>query len=492
MSDGGGAGSDSTGADARRLFNPAKTFSSSGDDLKQNVRVRRLSFDAQMVSAGKSALSKIGRKLSFGRKSGGRGSDGSQRASAEEQASSSPDAGGEDAAKPKVRRPSFLAQIGRKLSFDNGSRVRRSTDSDDSSQRQESRQGRRESTTMGKIIMRKLSFGRRSLVSKGDDAARNSSASGSGGGGGGGSFGVDLEALRLEEDRVSGLRIPAVLCALWGELSSRPIAEGLASEGIFRLSAMAGEVAEVKRGCEDGDGRDALKGASSQCIAALIKAFLRELPTDLWAGARQEITELDRSGQLAQVVADGDGEGGDGAAGGGSQEAAAAAPPEGAHDVAARLVAQLSPACADLVVWVCTVMAAVLKHEEANRMNVGAIATVFAPGLVHPPDGATDPSSFMVWSQIGHQLTTLLLRAHVANRLRRLRKQTSKRRFYNVPSGEALSIAARPIHLLRKRLSGASLSSGESLTGSPVRHRMSVQDFEDLVGTPDPPPPAPN
>ena len=254
--------------------------------------------------------------------------------------------------------------------------------------------------------------GRASALSSANGGSdRYSSTAPAGGGGGdpetdgnlGAGFGHPIERLTLIEEGATGLRVPAALSLLWGELARRPPAEGLASEGIFRLSAPADEVNSVKDGLERGGAvRDTLTAASSQCLAALIKKFMRELPDDLWADVRPHISQLDREG----VLADGGADDGD--------EAAA----DEVHATVQALVHTIPDApYADLVVWVCDVMARVLTHEEDNRMNVGAIATVFAPGLVHPPPTATDPGAFMVWSQIGNNLTAMLVRAHSRKRL---------------------------------------------------------------------------
>ena len=52
-------------------------------------------------------------------------------------------------------------------------------------------------------------------------------------------------------------------------------------------------------------------------------------------------------------------------------------------------------------------------------MNLTAVATVFAPGLVPPPaDDSDDPMAALAWMDKGLRLTTALARAHVTSRLR--------------------------------------------------------------------------
>ena len=144
-----------------------------------------------------------------------------------------------------------------------------------------------------------------------------------------------------------------------------------------------------------------------QALAALIKLYLRELPDDVWAGAREQIDALP-SADCVSGWGEGDGK------------------PEELHGIIQSIVYQLDPSGADLVVWVCDVMVAVVAKEESNRMNVGAASTVFAPGLVHAPISAeAHPVALMMASEKGVQLTTYLLRAHMFKKLLAVRP-TSK------------------------------------------------------------------
>jgi len=163
----------------------------------------------------------------------------------------------------------------------------------------------------------------------------------------------------------------------------------------------------VRAALEGGQGRQALKGASSQCLAALIKLFLRNLPDDIWSGARDQL-EATISGDAAQFALS--------SASGGS--AAAAGGLAYLQQAAQQLLYSLQPLAADLVVWVCDVMVAVVSHEETNRMSREAVSTVFAPGLVHPPGGdSCDPATFMEWTEKGVMATSLLVRVHSKQRL---------------------------------------------------------------------------
>lgn len=109
------------------------------------------------------------------------------------------------------------------------------------------------------------------------------------------SFGCPLEEAALADASVGSsskkLLIPAVLEALWHALATRD--DGLTTEGIFRLSAAGSELAEVRRRIQEADGSEqALKEASTCCLAALIKLYLRELPGELWSPVRAQIVRL--------------------------------------------------------------------------------------------------------------------------------------------------------------------------------------------------------
>lgn len=204
-------------------------------------------------------------------------------------------------------------------------------------------------------------------------------------------YGVPLADVPLVEESSMSLRVPAVLVCLWEELEARPAADGLASEGIFRLSADQTEVERVKNSLEAGMGRAALAEASSQCLAALMKLYLRCLPDDLWIGVRDRLEGVT------------------------SRETSSE--PERQVELLQGILYDLPLAHAELIVWMCEVMKRVNANESANLMTIEAVSTVFAPGLVPPPPGDPDPSTFMLWSDRGVEIAGLLVRAHMARPL---------------------------------------------------------------------------
>lgn len=184
-----------------------------------------------------------------------------------------------------------------------------------------------------------------------------------------GPFGRPLAGEPLTD--VAGLAVPAVLAALWEAL----VAAGLEAEGIFRLSADFNSLNRAKAAlAAAGDDHRALvaslTGVDEYALAALIKAWLRELPDDLWEEVRSEL----------EAMLDAH-----------AEEHDAGAP--------ARLVSRLSSRKGCVVVFIVRLMAAVHARESSNLMGIGAIATVFAPGLVRPgPESELDPSLLMEWT----------------------------------------------------------------------------------------------
>ena len=183
-------------------------------------------------------------------------------------------------------------------------------------------------------------------------------------------FGESLEAATL----VDG--IPEVLHALWAEILADG---GLEREGIFRLSADESELVQVKRRLNQQMPADeAVRGASCICCAALIKAYLRELPSDVWAAVRE-------GGHLDASV----------------QETEGALPP-------AQLLQYLPQREAALLLWLCAIMEQVAMHEATNKMHVGAIAVVLAPNLL-PCANDADPMTALVHTQATVKFMNTLL-----------------------------------------------------------------------------------
>ena len=146
-------------------------------------------------------------------------------------------------------------------------------------------------------------------------------------------------------------------------------------------SAPADEVQTFKQALENGKGRNGLAGASSQCLAALIKLYLRELPDDVWANVRDEIAGVVDGAAASNDVGDG-GEGG----------------AAGLHLRAQQLVGQLDPASADLVVWVRCHEGGQREGGQEQDEHLRSICRLrtWACTLV-VGEAETDPFSLMQW-----------------------------------------------------------------------------------------------
>ena len=191
--------------------------------------------------------------------------------------------------------------------------------------------------------------------------------------------------------------IPAVLQAVWGALCALPDSDhglgaddGLDEVGIFRLSADSSELSATKQWLDankrsdhaDPDALDGmrvgLRGVSGTCLACLIKAYLRELPDDLWRGARPELEEA-----LAN---------------------------QAGPEALGPLLSLLGARERDVLLWACDVAAAVVARGEANGMSVQAMAVVLAPNVVRPL--CSDPLAMLAFTGRSVAWLTTVLAAH--------------------------------------------------------------------------------
>ncbi|KAL1511046.1 hypothetical protein AB1Y20_005871 [Prymnesium parvum] len=202
-----------------------------------------------------------------------------------------------------------------------------------------------------------------------------------------GSFGAPLDEVALV-DTPSGLLVPGVLEALL--LALQADAEGLRAEGIFRVSALESELVEARRRVQEADESEkALAQASAHCLASLIKAYLRELPLEIWWPAREQVIAL---------LADG---------GGGV---------ELGHKLR-ELLPSLSRRASAVVVWVCDLMAEVIAQEAHNRMGLSAMTAVLAPvlmrGAVDEGEETLDPRVQMTAAEDKIKLAGALFQSHL-------------------------------------------------------------------------------
>lgn len=142
--------------------------------------------------------------------------------------------------------------------------------------------------------------------------------------------------------------MPTILLSMQRHLYSQG---GLQTEGIFRITAENGQEMYVREQLNTGV---VPEGIDSHCLAGLIKAWLRELP----------------SGVLDSLT-----------------------PDQVMHcnteEECSQLVRMLPSTEAALLDWAINLMADVVEHEHYNKMNARNIAMVFAPNMTQMADPLT-------------------------------------------------------------------------------------------------------
>ncbi|KAJ8479068.1 hypothetical protein OPV22_022795 [Ensete ventricosum] len=183
-------------------------------------------------------------------------------------------------------------------------------------------------------------------------------------------FGVSTESMQCSYDS-RGNSVPTILLLMQRRLCEQG---GLRSEGIFRINAENSQEEYVRDQLNNGI---VPEGIDVHCLAGLIKAWFRELPTGVLDTLSAE--------QVMQCQTEED---------------------------CARLARLLPPTEAALLDWAINLMADVVQEEQENKMNARNIATVFAPNM----------------TQMADPLTALMYAVQVMNFLRMLILKTLKDR----------------------------------------------------------------
>ncbi|KAI3747230.1 hypothetical protein L6452_09682 [Arctium lappa] len=160
-------------------------------------------------------------------------------------------------------------------------------------------------------------------------------------------FGVSTESMQLSHD-FRGNSIPTILLLVQQRLYSQG---GLQAEGVFRINAENGQEEHLRNQLNSGVVPD---GIDVHCLAGLIKAWFRELPTGVLDPLSPE--------QVMQC--------------------------ESEEDCAA-LIRLLPLTEAALLDWAVNLMADVVQQEHFNKMNSHNIAMVFAPNMTQMADPLT-------------------------------------------------------------------------------------------------------
>lgn len=160
-------------------------------------------------------------------------------------------------------------------------------------------------------------------------------------------FGVSAKSMQCSYDE-RGNSVPTILLMMQKRLYE---GGGLQAEGIFRINAENGEEEDVRKQLNRGF---IPHGIDVHCLAGLIKAWFRELPTGILDSLTPE--------QVMHCNTEED---------------------------CTRLVKSLPQTEAALVDWAINLMADVAKYEPQNKMNSRNIAMVFAPNMTQMADPLT-------------------------------------------------------------------------------------------------------
>ncbi|XP_047307711.1 rho GTPase-activating protein 5-like [Impatiens glandulifera] len=160
-------------------------------------------------------------------------------------------------------------------------------------------------------------------------------------------FGVSTESMQLSFDK-RGNSVPTILLLMQRRLY---VQGGLQAEGIFRINAENSQEEFVREQLNRGL---LPQGIDVHCLAGLIKAWFRELPTGILDSLSPE--------QVTQSQ---------------SEEECSA------------LVALLPSTQSALLSWAVNLMADVVQMEHVNKMNAHNVAMVFAPNMTQMVDPLT-------------------------------------------------------------------------------------------------------
>ncbi|KAK7312651.1 hypothetical protein VNO77_36685 [Canavalia gladiata] len=178
-------------------------------------------------------------------------------------------------------------------------------------------------------------------------------------------FGVSTESMQLSYD-TRGNSVPTILLLMQRHLYAQG---GLQAEGIFRINADNSQEEYVRDQLNRGL---VPEGVDIHCLAGLIKAWFRELPTGVLDSLSPE--------HVMQCQTE---------------------------EECAELARQLPHTEASLLDWAINLMADVVQEEHLNKMNAHNIAMVFAPNMTHMSDPLT---ALMYAVQVMNFLKTLILR----------------------------------------------------------------------------------
>ncbi|CAD5193326.1 rho GTPase-activating protein 1-like [Musa acuminata AAA Group] len=179
-------------------------------------------------------------------------------------------------------------------------------------------------------------------------------------------FGVSTKSMQCSYDS-KGNSVPTILLLMQRRLYELG---GLRTEGVFRITAENSQEEYVREQLNSGILPEKI---DVHCLAGLIKAWFRELPTGVLDSLPPE--------QVMQCRTEED---------------------------CAKLAGLLPPTEAALLDWAIHLMADVVQEEQQNKMNAYNVATVFAPNMTQMADPLT---ALMYAVQVMNFLRMLILKA---------------------------------------------------------------------------------
>ncbi|KAL2323068.1 hypothetical protein Fmac_027447 [Flemingia macrophylla] len=178
-------------------------------------------------------------------------------------------------------------------------------------------------------------------------------------------FGVSAESMQLSYD-YRGNSVPTILLLMQRQLYAQG---GMQTEGIFRINAENGQEEFVREQLNRGI---VPHGVDVHCLAGLIKAWFRELPTGVLDPlSPEQVMQSQSEEECRQLV---------------------------------RLLPQTEAALLD---WAINLMADVAQLEHLNKMNARNVAMVFAPNMTQMVDPLT---ALMHVVQVMNFLKTLVMK----------------------------------------------------------------------------------
>ncbi|KAK7396829.1 hypothetical protein VNO78_17989 [Psophocarpus tetragonolobus] len=178
-------------------------------------------------------------------------------------------------------------------------------------------------------------------------------------------FGVSAESMQCSYDS-KGNSVPTILLLMQERLYSQG---GLKAEGIFRINPENSQEEHLREQLNSGIVPDDI---DVHCLAGLIKAWFRELPSGVLDGlSPEQVLECNTEEESVQ------------------------------------LVMQLKPTESALLNWAIDLMADVVAEEDYNKMDARNIAMVFAPNMTQMSDPLT---ALMHAVQVMNLLKTLILK----------------------------------------------------------------------------------